>query len=125
VRLDPRARVKLDPNAKVEIGSGQGIDHPRPTDEQYRPHARPPTQANVVTDFTVLKSVEFGKGTVVTGWRFANNEQTAPDYQYCYFIQSVDDSSRLGTLAVKSLQHSAATQEVRSYFAQPFPLRSC
>jgi hypothetical protein len=94
--------VKLDPNATVEISNGLKVEYARPTVEQLRPGAQPHTQAKVVTNFTVFKSVDFEQGYVVTGWSFANSEQTAPDHQYCYFEQSV------GALSHRSIRITLA-----------------
>lgn len=42
----------------------------------------------MVTDFTVFKTVEFDKGSIVTGWRYASSEDVTPAYQFCYYSVS-------------------------------------
>ncbi|MBV8616660.1 MAG: hypothetical protein JOY66_23210 [Acetobacteraceae bacterium] len=41
--------------------------------------------AQVVTDYTVFKSVPYGQGAVVTGWQYDSSESPTPSLQYCYY----------------------------------------
>lgn len=89
VKLEQTDPLKLDPNAKVRIDGLQQA-FPRPTEEQLRGTGKS-SPANVVTNYTVFKSVDFGKGEVVTGWNFTSSEQSSPSRQYCYFSTNVED----------------------------------
>jgi len=44
----------------------------------------------LITNFTVFKSVQFGKGAVMTGWVFLTSAQTLPTHQYCYYTASLE-----------------------------------
>ena len=71
VRIDPNSTVRLD--GRVADGAS------RPTREQMRSAAAPPSSTNIVTDYVIFKNVAFGKGRVETGWHYNDNEQTNPD----------------------------------------------
>jgi hypothetical protein len=114
VKLDPQATVKLDANgAQVKLvptgtvrldASGavvrldpRGVtaEVPRPTPDQLYPKTVPPfPKANVVTDYTVFKTVEHGNGGVTTGWKFTSNEEVSPHHQYCYYWEDIQDGVR-------------------------------
>ena len=96
VDIEPTARVKLDangvvvkldPNAKINAGT-QTV--PQPTIGQLKPDASPPSNAKVVTNYTVFKAVAYEKGFVSTGWTFTSSEESAPDYEYCYYAKTVE-----------------------------------
>jgi hypothetical protein len=92
VRLDASgAVVRLDPNAVVNV-RGVTPEVPRPTDDQLNPKTLPPfPKTNVVTDYTVFKTVKLGKGAVITGWNFTSNEDVSPRHEYCYYVESIQD----------------------------------
>jgi hypothetical protein len=54
-------------------------------------------QNRVVTQFTIFKTVPFGNGEVVTGWIFADSNQTNPANQYCYYSEKAE-----ATIAVRT-----------------------
>ena len=84
VRLDTtNSTVRLDTS-----GSSVGM---RPTPQQLQPDSRPPSNARTVTNYTIFKEVEFGQGTVMTGWAFRSNEDVAPSSQFCYYFQGSSD----------------------------------
>jgi len=87
VKLDPAAQVGMDPNAKVQVEPAAGA--PRPTREQLKPDAEPPSHNAVQTNYTVFKVVRWGNGRVVTGYNFAPDAKL-PDHQYCYFADGID-----------------------------------
>ena len=41
-----------------------------------------------MTNYTVFKTVKYGKGKVVTGWKFTSNEEVSPRHEYCYYRES-------------------------------------
>jgi hypothetical protein len=85
VKLDTSAPLHLDTTgATVQVDTtGASI---RPTEQQLRPQAVPQSGAKPVTDFTVFKAVEWGKGIVVTGWDYNSNEDEMPKRQFCYYM---------------------------------------
>ena len=91
VRVDPASSVKLADGARVRLVPEN--EPPRPTEAQMRTGQTARNGIRVATDFTVFKSVSYNKGTVVTGWRYANSEQTRPGFQYCYYLESVESNS--------------------------------
>jgi len=95
VRLDASgAVVRLDPGAVVNV-RGVTPEVPRPTQDQLYPNTVPRfPKANVVTDYTVFKTVKLGKGAVITGWKFTSNEEVSPRYEYCYYVESIQDGIR-------------------------------
>lgn len=102
IRLDANgAVVRLDPNSTVRV---TGIPDqivasvPRPTQEQLRPEVSTSNNAKVVTNFTVFKQVEFGKGRVNTGWEFESSEQIMPSKQFCYYIEGLDEEKQANIL---------------------------
>jgi hypothetical protein len=91
VALEQDAKVSLDPNAKVKVTGQVSINIPAPP-----PSATPArAAAKVVTDFTVFKSVEFGKGRVDTGWKFATSSQLVPTFQSCSYIEEVEEGAEV------------------------------
>jgi hypothetical protein len=91
VRLDASGTVvRLDPNALANVRS---YDVPRPTSNQLGSSAVPPSNATVVTNFTVFKTVTYGKGQVVSGWKFTSNEDLTPDHEYCYYSEGIDEGA--------------------------------
>jgi hypothetical protein len=96
LKLEPEATVKLDPKATVKVTGGG--ETARPTDRQLQPDAKPPSGGPAVTNFTIFKSVKFGQGSVVTGWKFSTNEQAAPSEQYCYFTESTGTGNEQRTV---------------------------
>jgi hypothetical protein len=84
VKLDDGSTGK--PDTKEATGHLDTTDSSiRPTEQQVRPQAVPPSGAKPVTDFTVFKHVEWGKGSVVTGWDYGSNEDETPKSQFCYY----------------------------------------
>jgi hypothetical protein len=92
VRLDASGTVvRLDPNAVVNV-RGLAPEVPRPPDHQTNPNTAPSLpRGNVVTDYTVFKTVKYGNGEVVTGWKFTSNEEVSPRHEYCYYGESIRD----------------------------------
>ena len=71
---------------KVEVvGGGRGgSDVVRPTPQQLT--GDNPSGVSVVTDFTIFKTVKYGSGVVVTGWKFPSNDETsAQKFSFCYY----------------------------------------
>jgi hypothetical protein len=93
--LLPGQKIAIDPASKVTIVGQTADDIPRPASKQMQTDARPASKANVVTNFTIFKSVTFGLGTVETGWNFADSDQRNPTHQYCSYVQPVDARSSM------------------------------
>jgi hypothetical protein len=92
IRLDASGTVvRLDPNAMVNV-RGVTAEVPRPPDRQTNPDTAPSLpRGNVVTDYTVFKTVKYGNGEVVTGWNFTSNKEDSPRHEYCYYAESIRD----------------------------------
>jgi hypothetical protein len=108
VRLAEAATVTLAPQAGVSLADGAGVEVrgkvdvdvlPRPTPEILA-GGRAASDASVVTNFTIFKSVPFKGGTVVTGWRFGSSEERLPSAQYCYFTQDLGDTDTAVRIAL-------------------------
>ncbi len=93
VRLAEGGVVGIDPNATVNV---QGAV------TTAQPPVQPPLTAQpqktdggdaIRREVTVFNSVAFGKGLVVTGWRYANGTGKTPTGQYCYFSQATSDGT--------------------------------
>jgi hypothetical protein len=92
VRLDASDTVvRLDPNAVVNVRGGINPELPRPTPNQLGTDAAPPSKAKVVTNYTVFKTVSYGKGEVVSGWKFNSNEDLRPGHEYCYYTEDIKE----------------------------------
>ena len=85
LKLDPDTTVKLDPNARLRVSAGG--ETPRPTTDQMRPGQTTQSGGKAVTNYTIFKSVPFGRGKVTTGWSFASSEEASPSSQYCYYAE--------------------------------------
>jgi hypothetical protein len=85
VELDTTgATVKLDPAARMDLP-------PRPSPEQLGGgSSRTGSGAPVFTSYTVFKEAPFGRGAVVTGWRFISDDQRRPSKQYCYYNERIE-----------------------------------
>ena len=86
------ATVRLDTsNSTVRLVSSGVSSLTRPTPQQLQGDNRPPSNAKPVTNYTIFKKVEFGKGAVWTGWEFQSNEDAAPYQQGCYYMEGGDN----------------------------------
>jgi hypothetical protein len=94
VTLAPNSTVRVDPSSAVRI-AGTVIADARATSTAPIIQTSPAAETKVVTQYTTFKTVEFGKGRVVTGWRFDNSNQTNPSDQYCYYDEPADNKSHV------------------------------
>jgi hypothetical protein len=96
VSLEPNATVGIVPDASIRV-KGE-ISVPAPPDDGRRltnQNSRTTTHNHkLLTDYTVFKNVQFGSGTVVTGWNYASNKQESPSLQYCYYTENLDETSK-------------------------------
>jgi hypothetical protein len=89
VKLDTSDPLRLDTTgATVHLDTTDASI--RPTEQQLRSQAVPQSGAKPVTDFIVFKTVEWGKGSVITGWEYGGNEDETPKSQFCYYNTPVD-----------------------------------
>ncbi len=79
--------VDVSPNSTVRAV----VDMPRPS--QIQADAKPASGAPVKTDVVKFKSVAFGKGEVITGWRFGDSSQDKPSAQFCQYREPEADGS--------------------------------
>lgn len=90
VKLDPNATVKVDPNASLKVDASavhMTADVPHPSERQYTGGSN----AKVVTNYTIFKTVKYGTGAVMTGWEFTSSEQDRPTSQFCYYAAPTAD----------------------------------
>ena len=103
--LEPPAPLKLE-EGTVRIAEGGVVAiHPNATVHVEGTAAQPPVQLPTAElrktdggdairrEVTVFNTVAFGKGQVVTGWRYANGTGKTPTGQYCYFSQATSDGT--------------------------------
>ncbi len=89
VALATDSQVRLDRSATVKANGEVSVQLPTisaPSSATPGATARTP----LITNFTVFKSVEFAKGSVMTGWSFLTSAQASPTHQYCYYTASLE-----------------------------------
>jgi hypothetical protein len=98
VAIDPDSRLQLDPQARI-LANGevtvQMPSMPTPQITQPRSNSTPP-----IFNFTVFKRIPFGKGTVMTGWKFLTSTQKSPTSQYCYYTEDADTPGVSGVIDI-------------------------
>jgi hypothetical protein len=111
VHLDPNAAVGLDPGASVKVAGQIKIETPSlpPPPPSSVSRSLGPTARAMVTNFTVFKTVKFGRGEVQTGWVFASSNQQVPTTQYCIYMEDIPGSGTraqidLGTDGIMNAQ---------------------
>jgi hypothetical protein len=89
VALASDSHVSLDRSATVKANGEVSVQLPSIS---VPPSATPKATEStpLIINFTVFKAVEFGKGTVMTGWSFLTSAQTLPTHQYCYYTASLE-----------------------------------
>jgi hypothetical protein len=88
VSLNRDATVKLAENSSVRIISNFNI--PKPSSRQLHVDTTSKRSELPFTEYTIFKSVEFGKGEVVTGWNYDLSDTVRPKSQSCYFTQELN-----------------------------------
>ena len=113
VSVKPDSRVALDTTgATVRLDTSHSVVRldtgsvPRPSTMQLGTNAAPQSNGKVVTNYTVFKSVNYGNGMVVTGWKYSSNEDVSPRSQYCYYDQKEGDGSRSISLATDGIRQT-------------------
>jgi hypothetical protein len=91
VRLDDGSMVKLDPSSTVRVVGDLKIDMPQPTKEQLQLGTKTQNDELPFTSYTIFRSVKFGSGKVVSGWKFDLADRR-PKCQYCYYSQDIDSN---------------------------------
>jgi hypothetical protein len=89
VTLASDSHVSFDRSATIKANGEVSVQLPSIS---VPPSAMPKATEStpLITNFTVFKAVEFGKGTVMTGWSFLTSAQTVPTHQYCYYTASLE-----------------------------------
>jgi hypothetical protein len=94
VSLDPNATVGIVPDASVRVKGEISVPAP-PNDGRGSTNSNSRSRSSkLVTNYTVFKYVQFGSGTVVTGWNYASNKEESPSLQYCYYTENLDETSK-------------------------------
>jgi hypothetical protein len=97
VTLAPNSVIRVDPSPTVRVAEIVNADMPPRQTATVTPIPDTTPQNRVVTQFTIFKTVSFGDGHVVTGWIFADSNQTNPANQYCYYSEKADDTIEVKT----------------------------
>jgi hypothetical protein len=92
--LEKGAQITVRQDKPLVVTGELTATIPHPTEEQLGLAAHPPSNAKVVTNYTVFKAVQMSPGEVVTGWKFDESSQERPSFQYCYFSQTLDESAQ-------------------------------
>jgi hypothetical protein len=113
VALEPGGTVTMLPGAVT--GTVRVVeDHIRPTERQLSGTAPVQPGGKTVTNFTIFKTTVFGKGSVVTGWDFASNEQDLPTSQFCYYSESSNDT-KIVSIRVNLAHDGQLLNDARTY----------
>ncbi|MEY9180362.1 hypothetical protein ABIG06_002284 [Bradyrhizobium sp. USDA 326] len=99
VRLDPSTTVSLDPETTVKVVGDFKVDVPQPSKEQLQVDATSSSKELPSTRYTVFRSVRFGSGSVVTAWSFELTDTATPNYQRCYYEETLSG----GVSAIQSI----------------------
>ena len=92
VKLEEGGTVSIDPTATVGVKGT--IATQAPVQPQVATQAQKTDEGDAIKrEVTVFNSVEFGKGEVVTGWKYANGTGKLPSFQYCYFTEPKADGT--------------------------------
>jgi hypothetical protein len=94
IKLEEGATVRLDPNSSVRAVGNLNIDMPQPSKRQLQVDTTTGNQELPFTSYTIFKDVEFGSGTVATGWDFDLADTTRPRSQFCYYTQDITKGLR-------------------------------
>jgi hypothetical protein len=90
VSLDGNSRVLLDPTSKVLADGELRVQAPTISVPQNATPRSTPNKVPNISNFTVFKTVPFGKGDVMTGWIFLTSAQKSPTQQYCYYTENAE-----------------------------------
>lgn len=82
VLIDPKSRILADGELRVQVPS-VSVGQSASTSNQQS------SKIPVITNFTIFKTVIFGKGSVQTGWNFYASTQRSPSNQYCYYTEEL------------------------------------
>jgi hypothetical protein len=116
VKLAEGAVVKLDPNSSVRVVGDLKVDVPQPSKKQLQLDATSGSKELPVTKYTVFKTVVFGTGYVVTGWNFEPSDTARPNYQRCYYEQTLDQ----GLAATQTIAVDGSPRPVSALAKLPF-----
>jgi hypothetical protein len=89
VKLEENTTVKLDPSSTVRVIGD--LKMPQPSKHQLQADATTGTDELPFTSYMVFRSVNLGQGVVETGWAYDLSDTIRPQYQHCYYRQSVDE----------------------------------
>lgn len=122
ISLAPNSTVSLSPGAAIRAEGEITVHGPAlAAAQRTTSHTSgiPP-----IENFTVFKSVPYGKGTVQTGWVFLTSSQPIPNRQYCYYSEASDVPGRNISIDIAADEKidntttSPSTFDVRAAFAQ-------
>src|SRR5260370_23646812 len=116
VKLAEGAVVKLDPNSSVRVVGDIKVDVPQPSKQQLQLDATSGSKELPVTEYTVFKTVIYGTGYVVTAWNFEPTDTARPNYQRCYYEQTLDR----GLAATQTIAVDGSPRPVSSLAKLPF-----
>jgi hypothetical protein len=106
VKLDERAMLRLDPNSSIRVVGDLKVEFPHPSQEQLQMEAKSKNDELPFTSYTIFKTVAYGSGKVVSGWKFDLSDNR-PKHQYCYYEQNIARGvSRSVTIALNGSPRS-------------------
>lgn len=146
VQLDPQAAIKVTPteplrvetpsSIKIDPSSSVRVEQTTPfriegTRPDYAPRpelvkAPEGTSSRIVSDFTIFHHAKLNEtDSVITGWKFADNQAQSPSLQYCYFSRSAssedmeDESVKfaLDGQIVRTSSRLLTAEQTRAMFA--------
>ena len=89
VKLEDGATVRVDPNSSVRVVGDLKVDMPQPSEQQLQRNVTIGNDELPFTSYTIFKDVEYGSGTVETGWDFDLSDTTRPTMQRCTYRRNV------------------------------------
>ncbi|MET4374801.1 hypothetical protein ABIA99_007533 [Bradyrhizobium sp. LB12.1] len=89
VSLDPSTTVRLDPDTTIKVVGDFKVDVPQPSKEQLQVDATSTSKEFPSTRYTVFRFVRLGSGSVVTAWNFELTDTTTPNFQRCYYEETL------------------------------------
>jgi hypothetical protein len=116
VKLADGAVVKLDPNSSVRVVGDLKLDVPQPSKQQLQLDATSGSKELPVTEYMVFKTVVYGTGYVVTSWNFEPSDTARPNYQRCYYEQTLDQ----GLAATQTIAVDGSPRPVSALAKLPF-----
>lgn len=104
VKLAENSAVKLDQDSSIRVVGDFKIDVPQPSKQQLQLDTTSGSKELPFTNYTVFRYARFNSGSVVTGWSFELADPNRPNFQYCYYEETLANNvSASQTIGVNGL----------------------